>query len=175
MVKSHVIQEHFPCHTEDRKVVWESWKKFRFKLVWGFIWKGFEANMQPLNFISDYYGEKYGFYFAWLVHYTGQLILPSLIGIAILAWQTSEMFINDLSPSKAFNTHHNFWYAIFLMFWSTWLVESWKRKQAVIGHKWLMRDYNDTTSQRYDFKAALDVDVQTKKKWMVSVVHTYLH
>ena len=28
-------------------------------------------NMQPLNVIKDYYGEQMGFYFAWLIHYTG--------------------------------------------------------------------------------------------------------
>ena len=60
------------------------------------------------------------------------------------------------------------------MFWTTWLVESWKRKEAVIGHKWLMRDFQDKTTERSEFKATLDVDVQTKKKWMVSVKQTYL-
>jgi len=36
--------------------------------------------MQPLNFIADYYGEKFGFYFAWLVNYTAWLLPLALIG-----------------------------------------------------------------------------------------------
>ena len=39
-------------------------------------------NMQPLNVIKDYYGEKMAFYFAWLIHYTGWLIPPMIIGVA---------------------------------------------------------------------------------------------
>lgn len=39
--------------------------------------------MQPLNFIREYYGAKFGFYFAWLIHYTGMLIIPSIVGIII--------------------------------------------------------------------------------------------
>ena len=60
------------------------------------------------------------------------------------------------------------------MFWTTWLVESWKRKESVIAHKWLMRDFQDSTTERKDFKAALDVDVQTKRKWQISVRNTYV-
>ena len=60
------------------------------------------------------------------------------------------------------------------MFWTTWLVESWKRKESVIAHKWLMRDFQDSTTERKDFRAVLDVDVQTKRKWMQSVRNTYL-
>ena len=60
------------------------------------------------------------------------------------------------------------------MFWTTWLVESWKRKESVIAHKWLMRDFQDSTTERKDFRAVLDVDVQTKRKWMISVRNTYL-
>ena len=39
--------------------------------------------MQPLNFIKDYYGEKFGFYFAWLIHYTGWLIPIAFIGFIL--------------------------------------------------------------------------------------------
>ena len=71
MVKSHVITDHFPMHARDRTVINESWHKYKLRLASGFIFSGFEDSMQPLNFIADYYGEKYGFYFSWLVHYTG--------------------------------------------------------------------------------------------------------
>lgn len=39
--------------------------------------------MQPLNFINEYYGSQFAMYFAWLVHYTGMLIIPSIIGIIL--------------------------------------------------------------------------------------------
>ena len=48
----------------------------------------FLSSMQPLNYIKEYYGEKYGFYFSWLVHYTSWLIpaaiIGSTLGIAII-------------------------------------------------------------------------------------------
>lgn len=72
------------------------------------------------------------------------------------------------------NTPQNIYYAIFLMFWTTWLVESWKRKESMIGHKWLVRNFKDATTERKEFRAALDVDLTTKKKWMVSVRKTYM-
>jgi len=60
------------------------------------------------------------------------------------------------------------------MFWTTWLVESWKRKENVIAHQWLMRDFQDSTGQRKQFRAALDLDVHTKQKWGKSVRNTYM-
>ena len=71
MLKSHVITDHFPMHTKDRHAIKASWHSNKYKLTFGFIFSGFENAMQPLNFIAEYYGEKYGMYFAWLVHYTG--------------------------------------------------------------------------------------------------------
>jgi len=130
--------------------------------------------MQPLEFIANYYGEKKGFYFSWLVNYTAQLILPSFVGSVILCYQIYAAYRDKTPPLESFNTLANIWYAVFLMIWTTWFVESWKRKQNIIGHKWLMREFHDSTTDRSDFKADLDVDVETKKKWMVSVTNTYL-
>ena len=79
--KQGVILDHFPMHARDRELIQKSWDKYKWRLSFGFIFRGFLMNMQPLNFIKDYYGEKYGFYFAWLIHYTGQLIIPSILGL----------------------------------------------------------------------------------------------
>ena len=100
--------------------------------------------MQPLTFISSYYGEKFGFYFAWLVHYTGFLLLPAIGGIILVIVQTVH-YIQDDDPEKgfvqAFDTMGNVWYSIFIALWCTILVESWKRKQNAIANQWLMRDF----------------------------------
>ena len=69
--KSKVIISHFPVHTPDRHLIYKSWLEYRWKLSWGMISSNFLNHMQPLNFIKEYYGENFGFYFAWLIHYTG--------------------------------------------------------------------------------------------------------
>ena len=81
MRKSGVILDHFPVHMPERELITKSWNEYRWRLAFGMIFKGFLANMQTLNFIKDYFGEKFGFYFAWLIHYTGQLIPIAIIGI----------------------------------------------------------------------------------------------
>ena len=43
--------------------------------------------MQPINFVAYYYGEKFGFYFAWLVHYTALLLIPGIVGAVIFGYQ----------------------------------------------------------------------------------------
>lgn len=80
MMKSGVISDHFPVHIEQRDLILKSWFEYRWRLSSGMIFTGFLKNMQPLNFIKDYYGEKFGFYFAWLIHYTGWLIPMAIIG-----------------------------------------------------------------------------------------------
>ena len=79
--KSGVILDHFPVHMEDRHLVYPSWLEYRWRLSAGMLFgAGFLKNMQPINFIKDYYGEKFGFYFSWLIHYTGWLIPAAVVG-----------------------------------------------------------------------------------------------
>ena len=81
LVKSHVITNHFPVHLPERNLISVSWEEYKWRLSRGMLFTGFLKNMQPLNFIKDYYGEKFGFYFAWLIHYTGWLIPVAFIGV----------------------------------------------------------------------------------------------
>jgi hypothetical protein len=49
--------------------------------------------MQPLNFIANYYGEKMGFYFAWLSFYTSWLLIPAIPGVVLFIYQM--VILND--------------------------------------------------------------------------------
>ena len=158
----------------------------------GFLTGNYEAQMQPLNFIKDYYGAKFGFYFAWLVHYTGMLILPSIVGVIIFIVQIYRFYSTDAkdevtttinadgeeeeisaTPLDALNTPLNAFYAIFVVLWTTYFVESWKRKECKIGDTWLMRDYEDPTTEREEFKAAYFIDKETKSTDKISRFDTY--
>ena len=83
LTASGVIKDHFPLHMPERKRIYPSWHEYRWRLSAGMLARGFLNNMQPLNFIKDYSGEKMGFYFAWLIHYTGWLIPPMIFGLVI--------------------------------------------------------------------------------------------
>lgn len=78
--KSGVILHHFPVHMPERELIYPSWLDYRWRLSAGMISGSFVKNMQPINLIKNYYGEKFGFYFAWLVHYTGWLIPAAIVG-----------------------------------------------------------------------------------------------
>ena len=82
MRSSGVIVNDFTIHMPERDMILNSWNEYRWRLSAGMVFTGFLKNMQPINFIKDYYGEKMGFYFAWLIHYTGWLIPVALIGLA---------------------------------------------------------------------------------------------
>ena len=92
------------------------------------LFTGFLKNMQPLNFIKDYYGEKMGFYFAWLIHYTGWLIPVALIGFCF----GIAMIIDSVNEGRPWEqllaTPLNILYSLVIMIWTTLFHESWKRK-----------------------------------------------
>lgn len=48
-----------------------------------YVWADFKRSFkpQPLHFIRSYFGDKVGFYFAWLGFYTRMLVFPSFIGV----------------------------------------------------------------------------------------------
>ena len=116
--------------------------------------------MQPLNVIKDYYGEKLAFYFAWLIHYTGWLIPPMLIGILFSAGLSYDCYYNNETYEQWLNSPFTFFYGIFMMIWATLINESWVRKQNQISNMWLVRNYNDVTTEceNYEYEETIDPD-----------------
>lgn len=85
--KVGVIVDHFPLHDEFKNTIMESWKEYRTKLFFGFLTGNYIQYMQPLNYIANYYGEKMGFYFAWLIFYTAWLVIPAIFGFPLFVYQ----------------------------------------------------------------------------------------
>jgi hypothetical protein len=104
------------------------------------------------------------FYIAWLMHYTAFLIFPSFVGIIIFSiqmysWKAKN---SNISYTDATDSILNVLYSIFIAIWTTFYVESWKRKQNWLGNRWLVRDYKEISFDRKEFKATLDVDYTIK-------------
>ena len=39
---------------------------------------------EPINMIKNYYGEKYAFEYAFLIHYAAWLLIPGFFGILVV-------------------------------------------------------------------------------------------
>ena len=94
-----------------------------------------------MNFIKDYYGEKFGFYFAWLIHYTGWLIPVSIIGIICGSASIIEALDDERDAERYLFSSISIIYAFCIMIWITLFHESWKRKQNYIASAWLVKDF----------------------------------
>ena len=136
-------------------------------MVVEFLSNKWKEDIKPLDFVADYHGEKFAFYFAWLIHYTAFLLPPSIFGIIIyiaqiIIWRTKnpQMYLND-----ATDTFLNCVYSLFIALWTTLFVESWKRKENYLANRWLVRDYEATSFDRDQFKACLNIDTQLRTIW----------
>ena len=140
-MESGVIVEHFPVHMPERRHITVAWFDYKYRLVFGMITSKFLDNMQPLNVIKDYYGEKLAFYFAWLIHYTGWLIPVAIIGFFFGLAMIIEAVIDERPWTQLLSSPISILYGLVIMIWATLFNESWKRKQNYIANEWLVRGY----------------------------------
>ena len=83
--------------------------------------------IQPIHLLKKYYGEKFAFYFIYFVHYQGQLIVPSIVGVILFSYQMYWFSVTS-NMQAALDTSFNGLYGIFLAIWASVFVESWKEK-----------------------------------------------
>ncbi len=58
-------------------------------------------------------------------------------------------------------------YSVCIALWTTFFVESWKRKQNWLANRWLVRNLEDQSFTRREFKASWSVDAELRKEWKV--------
>ena len=173
LMESGVIVDHFAVHMPERRQIYAGWLDYRYRLVLGMLTGNFLDNMQPLNVIKDYYGEKMAFYFAWLIHYTGWLIPPMIIGFIFGCVMIGQGYQNEEAPEEYLNRPLSFVYGVIMMIWITLFNESWIRKQNQIANEWLVRNYQDATTECDDFQCETAVDPDTAHKWKVAKKSAY--
>ena len=128
MKSSGVIIDEFPVHFTEREYIYKSWLHYRWRLIKGMVFQGYRSQMQPLNFIKDYYGEKFGFYLTWLIHYTGWLIPVAFIGVICGIIIIAEGWIEGKELDHYLSSPFSILYGLVIMIWITLFHESWKRK-----------------------------------------------
>lgn len=69
--------------------------------------------------IKNYFGERWGFQYAFMDFYTTWLFVPSFFGFLV----TIKMYTTKQDFSL-----WNFWYSILVSIWITFFEEFWKRK-----------------------------------------------
>ena len=109
--------------------------KYRSKLIKNFYTPRWVKYIQPLNMIKNYYGEKFAFQFAFLLHYECWLVIPSIGGLLVIIRMAQEYYQSGNSD-EALDTDANGILGLSLAIWATCFFESWKRKQKTIQYFW---------------------------------------
>lgn len=106
-------------------------------VYWQWPWK------QPVNRVKDYFGEKIGFYFLFLGHYTTFLTYSSLVGVGV--------YIHTLLDPRMQNAESVPYFCVFMSLWATVFLEFWKRKQARYAMLWGMVGFEEEEGERPEF------------------------
>lgn len=134
---SHV-EAIFPLHDKEVNNQWI--RKFSSKTF---------LSTRDLDEIRNVYGERVGFYFAFLQSYFGFLMIPAIIGF------TCWVFFNEFSMI----------FAVTNTFSSMLYVEFWRRRQEDLAIRWQSKGVNAIRTQRREFVSEKEVtDEMTGEK-----------
>jgi len=151
MRKKGRILHYFPRHEEEKlKALEETWARFGLMHdMTNGMWH------QPIDQIAAYFGEKLAMYFKFLGYYTFGLVSPMLWGLVAfglaLAFGSGSFVANWADVG----------YSIQIMFWSTLLLENWKREESTQAHRWGMRDLEKTAQPLAEFRGEWDPVLET--------------
>ena len=80
---------------------------------------------------------------------------------------------DDIEPDHYLANPLSIIYGLVIMIWITLFTESWRRKQNYIGNEWLVRSFQDATTERPDFKHEMTIDADTQHYWKIATRDSY--
>nr|CAD7205863.1 unnamed protein product [Timema douglasi] len=93
LISEGVYKAAYPLHDGDvkttgslRQLLYTEWASVRKWIMY-----------QPIDYITDYFGVKFGLYFAWLGYYTHMLIPAAILGLISFVYGLSTVYSNTLS------------------------------------------------------------------------------
>jgi hypothetical protein len=114
-----------------------------------------------LDPVRDYFGEKIGFYFAFLGWYTSWLTTVALFGAAIAV---HRYFIDNSGSSTLMPV-----YAVAIQIWAVLMLRLWKQQESILSLRWGMATFKETEDSRPSYKGEIVWDVigsgQRKVLW----------
>ena len=127
---SYIVQE-FPLHMHtrlDELQIWRQYYTIHHHRICG-INTRYITNVfyQPLDQISEYFGEELAFYYCFIQFYTKSLITPSILGIILAIIQYNESN-SDVVLLPIF--------CLFMSLYSTFIVIYWKRTNSEYSYNW---------------------------------------
>eukprot|EP01039_Chlorochromonas_danica_P003566 gene3566-3905_t len=137
LVKNRCLLTFFPLHDAvELRELEEVWLQ-----IWQAPWK------QKVDAAKDYFGEKIGFFFLFLGHYTSWLLPAAFVGV--LAW--INVASDDNNPSAEVMPY----FAALVAIWCTLLLEYWKRKEKTAAMRWGTVGCEDEEQARPEFEGEL--------------------
>ncbi|KAG9285121.1 hypothetical protein G9A89_008468 [Geosiphon pyriformis] len=115
------------------------------------------SDFQPLDEVRDYFGEKYGMYFAWLGLYTTWLLVATILGCitvlyGLIVVASKSYFKNGVAGiSLIWDNALTFPFAVVMSIWGTCFLESWKRYNAALVHDWDLGEFEEEEQLSPDF------------------------
>ena len=86
-MKAKVIKDHVILHTANKNEIMLSFKEHQWALFFSMIiGDKWTTHMEPISLIADYYGEKMALFMTFLIHHVGQMVIPSVFGLALWAY-----------------------------------------------------------------------------------------
>lgn len=130
LIRDSCMMTFFPIHDAvELRELEEKWVRMC-ELPW----------KQRVDIVKDYFGEKIGFFFLFLGHYTSWLLPAAIIGF--FAW--TNVAADNNNPSSATMP----FFAAFIAIWSTAMLEYWKRKEKGRAMRWGMIGYEEEQQNR---------------------------
>ena len=141
LVENNEIVAYFPCHDKsEASLLKKSWFVCSVQ-----PWE------QPIDDIKEYFGEKIALYFEFLGHYTTWLLALTIAGfimeldiiIQSSTYKSYHLALIDCYLAPAF--------AVFVSFWSQFMLEYWKRKECLKAMEWGTSEFENVERERPDF------------------------